>query len=337
MKSHILRNSLNNYVVSSRVRLARNIDGFLFPSARGFFETEQAHRLLETAAKPMIENGFTLHRLSEKTDVEILQMMESHLISRELIRKREASAVLLDEKKQTAIMINEEDHLRLQVILPGLELDRAYQKVAEADDIISRSLPLVYHDRLGFITSCPTNLGTGMRASVMMFLPALSKTGAISEIERSVSNLKLTLRGVFGEGSEPKGFMYQLSNQHTLGLSEPEIISGIQSYIGEIAHREEELREKLFEFDKVELKDKILRSWGILTNCFKISGAECTECLSYVKLGLGLGVLKLSRPELIDSLLTTCRPGNLSMLKNPKATEAERDILRAEHLRETLG
>lgn len=330
----MLKNSLNNYVVSSRVRLARNIKDFVFPDR---LEYADGSSVVDIVSKPLLnKEGYTLYKLNMLSDLELKQLIESHLISPKLIQNRDLSAVVLDSSREVSVMINEEDHIRLQVIMRGFELDDAFNKAMQLDDIINAEANIAYHDKLGYITGCPTNLGTGMRASVMMFLPALILSNTINQAISNASIAKMALRGIYGEGSKAEGFMFQLSNQHTLGISEKEIIASVKQCADVIAAAEENARAVLYERNKILLTDRILRAWGLLTNSYTMTSQEFLEHISYVKMGVGLGIIRLKSPELIDSLITDCQPANLSRLLAPDAGDIERDVKRAEFLKDRM-
>ncbi|MDR3319078.1 MAG: ATP--guanido phosphotransferase, partial [Clostridiales bacterium] len=275
----MLKGNINNYAVSSRIRLARNIAGVPFPHK---LDRESALQLLKNLSMPLEAAGFKLYPLASMDMIRQESLKERHLISNNLIMNAEKSGVLLDRSEQSAIMINEEDHIRAQVILKGFELEGAYKMADKIDDLIAAHTDIAYDSRYGYITSCPTNLGTGMRASVMMFLPAISATAAIYSLPNLLSKEALTLRGVYGEGSNAQGYMYQLSNQYTLGMSEHEIIANVTKNIYRLAEVEEHEREKLYFTQKSEITDAAMRAWGILTNAYKIAASEFMKLFAEV-------------------------------------------------------
>jgi len=329
----MLKNSLDNFVMSTRIRLARNIEGVRFEP---MISPREGDLLLREIGEVMTsEAGLTVKPLRSMTENEMLALKEQHLISDNLIARRDTAGVAVSPDGSVSVMINEEDHLRLQCIYEGLELEAAYTVARRIDDLISNRFRYAYDDRLGYLTTCPTNLGTGMRASVMMFLPGIHLTGGIADLTISGMLETMTFRGVYGEGSEAEGFLYQLSNKHTLGMSEQEIIADVKYGINYIAEFEERAREKLYRDNRILLTDKVYRAWGTLTNSYTMTSGECVELIAFVKLGVSLGLLRLTDPRVLDRLLTECRPATLTKGRDCDLTE--RDVLRAEHLRKSLS
>jgi protein arginine kinase len=244
--------------------------------------------------------------------------------------------VILSQDNTVSVLINEEDHIRAQAILPFYELDAAYKKIDEIDDILEDALDFSYNPRLGYITSCPTNLGTAMRISVMLFLPALTKTKEINKIINEVSKRGFTVRGIYGEGSDAEGFKYQLSNQSSLGLSERQLIAQLDSVAKKICGYEDTARKFLLKNDGVNLKDVIMRSWGILTNAYKLSGEEYIRYSAHVKLGAALGVLHFQDFNRLLKLDGEVMPANMIMKARRKLSAEELEIFRAEYVRAKL-
>ena len=329
----MLKNSLDNFVMSTRIRLARNIEGIRFEP---MISPREGDMLLREIGDVLARDaGLTVRPLRNMTENEMLALKEQHLISDNLIARRDTAGVAVSPDSSVAVMINEEDHIRLQCIYEGLELESAYTVSRRIDDLLANSFRYAYDDRLGYLTTCPTNLGTGMRASVMMFLPGIHLTGGIADLTISGMLETMTFRGVYGEGSEAEGFLYQLSNKHTLGMSEQEIIADVKYGINYIAEFEERAREKLYRDNRVLLTDKVYRSWGALTNSYTMSSGESVELIAFVKLGVSLGLLRLTDPRVLDRLLTECRPATLTQGRD--CDQVERDILRAERLRNALS
>ena len=322
----------DNIIVSTRLRLARNVDGLPFP-----------HKLAELPARQIADKAekalsaadrFTRYDMSSISQLEKTLLRERHLVSPDLVNDCPFGCALISADEIVSVMVNEEDHIREQAILPGLSLDQAYDKVDRIDDILSKSLDFAFDGRFGYLTSCATNLGTGMRASVMMFLPALTINNMIESCINDVGRLNMTVRGVYGEGSKAEGYLYQISNQHTLGLKESEILDSVKAAINHIAEAELRAR-KLLMRDESELKDRILRAWGMVTNAYKLSTAEAMQLLAMIRLGGYYGYFDVKSYDEFQRLVTDCQPA--SILKRGGAADADgRDILRARYVASAL-
>jgi protein arginine kinase len=266
-------------------------------------------------------------------DEEADMLVENHLISPVLLRNKHVSGALINRENNVSVMINEEDHLREQCIVKGLDLKLAYDTMSEIDATISKSLKFAYDEELGYLTACPTNLGTGLRASVMMFLPELTINGKMNRVISNVERLGLTVRGTFGEGSESLGYTYQISNEITLGVKEEDVLDQVTAVVLKVVEMEREERENLkLGADAVHIKDKCLRSLGILTNCALLSTREFEELSYSVKLGVCLGYIKVDDVSEIDDLITEMQPSNVNLLASRRLSALERDIYRAEHV-----
>lgn len=321
----------NSCVVSTRVRLARNLEGYPFPShLKDEKQAKEIIRLVAAALSRLEE--FRLYHMDAISKEKALSLKENHLISPNLISNKRISAALINHEESVSVMINEEDHLREQCIVKGLDLRLAYETMSEIDGRISRSMKFAYDEQLGFLTACPTNLGTGLRASVMMFLPALTLNGIMPKVIRSISRLGLTVRGIYGEGSDAEGYMYQISNEVTLGVSEEEILSQVEEVVGKVCALEEAERKALANGgNSLELRDECMRSYGILTNCAKLSTDELIKLSAYVKLGACLGFLELDDVSLIDDLAVKMRPSNINSAAERELSPVERDVYRAQY------
>ncbi len=317
-------------VVSTRVRLARNLEGYPFPShLKDEKQAKEIIRLVSSGLNRLDE--FNLYYMDNISQEQALSLKENHLISPNLIENKRYSAALINREESVSIMINEEDHLREQCIVKGLDLRLAYETMSEIDSRISRSMKFAYDEQLGFLTACPTNLGTGLRASVMFFLPALTINGLMPRVIRSVSRLGLTVRGSYGEGSEAEGFIYQISNEVTLGVTEEEILSQVEEVVYKVCSLEEAERSNLKKgIAALDIKDECLRSYGILTNCAKLSTGELAKLAAYVKLGACLGYINLDDVSLIDDLVVKMRPSNINAAAARVLTPMERDEYRAQ-------
>lgn len=336
MQDNAVRELTRFNVISSRVRLARNVRGMPFPGSKQAADIKSLRALeegAERAARGVFDYTFT--RMRELDNLQKTALVERHLISPALVRN-ETGAVILEKSEGISVMLNEEDRIREQCVEKGFALRSVYGRLNRYDDNLMQELPIAFDDRLGFLTACPTNLGTGMRASTMLFLPALKLAGAIeSALTRFVRDYGLTVRGVYGEGSEALGDMYQLSNTRTLGVTEAEIVGVIERATLEMCAHERRAREKLAAEKGVELYDKVARSYGVLTNAYKLASAELMSLISDVKLGVILNILPLKSTETLDKLLVLCSAANLT-LATGNCSPDERDVRRATIVRGIL-
>lgn len=318
-------------VVSSRIRLARNLNGLPFPARlKSDRQAKEIIRSVSAAVNKVDE--FRLMYMDGITEDEALNLVENRLISPALLSTPSRSAALINEKDgvlkgDISIMINEEDHLREQCISGGLSLRSAYDRMSEKDSLIARSIPFAYDEQLGYLTACPTNLGTGLRASVMMFLPALEIGGVMPDVIKSVTRLGLTVRGAYGEGTKAQGYTYQVSNEVTLGVTEENIISQVESVVKKIVEMEASERQRLSTCaDSVVLKDRCMRAYGLLTNCALMTHGELDGLCAELKLGACLGYIKIDDIAAVDELTLKMKPSNLNVLSGRVLEERERDI-----------
>ncbi len=328
---------LSKIVVSTRVRLARNIEGYVFPVR--LQSEKQAREIIRLVTSGLSrvdgfqDDQFKVYYMNSISPEEAQILKENHLISPNLIKNNGISAAVINNDESISIMINEEDHLREQCILKGFELETAYHTMAQIDARLSNSMKFAFDEQLGYLTACPTNLGTGLRASVMAFLPALTINGVMPKIYRSISRLGLTVRGVYGEGSEAEGYMYQISNEVTLGVTEREILQQVGDVVKKVAELEEGERLNLQKGDSaLGIKDDCLRSFGILTNCAKLSTTELLKLSANVKLGACLKYINIDDVSQIDDLVTKMSPANINAAAGRELTPAERDVYRAEYV-----
>lgn len=319
-------------VISSRIRLARNLDKMTMPA----FQTEsEGNAVLErvslaSKSPEFTQQGLHFYRLSELPSLEKQILLEKHLISPEQTDNNPNRGLLINTDESVSIMINEEDHLRIQLLFPGLQLDQAWEEANRIDDMLESHLNYAYHERRGYLTACPTNVGTGLRASVMVHLPALSMTTQISRIFSTLGQLGLAVRGLYGEGSEVSGNLYQISNQITLGQKETEIIQNLTTVTRQIVEKEEELRQVLLKETPLEIKDRVGRALGILKYAYTLSSHEALNYLSSLRLGLDLGFLKsdLAREQLTE-LMILGQPGFLQKNAGKAMEASDRDAARA--------
>ena len=330
---------LSEIVISTRLRLARNFSTYPFPMA---LNQKSAMMLVEDLENKINEldtvfgHKHELVRLSELNAVEKRILLEKHLVSSDFIKPGLPKALVLNEDQSVSIMINEEDHIRLQCLLSGLQLKQGWEIANRIDDYIDERLPYAFDDRLGYLTSCTTNVGTGLRASVMMHLPALTMTGYIDRIFQVASQMGLAIRGMFGEGSEVLGDMYQISNQVTLGRTENEIMSSLDEVVTQIVEREQAARKQLVDHNPYQIEDKIHRAYGVLVNARVLSSKEALEMLSYVRMGMGLGLIDDLSWNIMNRLLLEIQPAFLQKFYGEELSPFERDVKRAEFVRGIL-
>ena len=318
-------------VISTRVRLARNLEGYPFPShLKSEKQAKEIIRLVSSGFSRLDE--FKLYYMDAVDDENAVCLMENHLISPMLIKNKRFSAALINTQENVSIMINEEDHLREQCIVKGFDLPLAYDTMNGIDNRIGKSMKFAFDEQFGFLTACPTNLGTGLRASVMLFLPSLTVNGVMPRVIRSISRLGLTVRGVYGEGSDAEGYMYQISNEVTLGVTEEEILTQVKEAVLKICELEEAERRNLIQGSSaLEIQDECLRAYGILTNCAKISTREFVSLTAKVKLGACLGYINIDDVSAIDDLVIKLTPSNITAAAGKQLTALERDVYRAQY------
>lgn len=323
---------MSEVVVSTRIRLARNLADVPFPSRMTVTQKRELSDKVSEIAKSIMD--FDRIDMENLSSVQALSLVEQHLISPEFIKNTEGKTLLLSKDKTVSIMLNEEDHIRLQVIMPSLMLKEAYEIANDIDNKLSFKLSFAFSEKFGYLTQCPTNLGTGMRASVMLHLPALVKSRIIPKISDNLSKLGLTIRGIYGESSEPVGALYQLSNQVSLGISESAAVENLENISSQLVSQEIKARDRIL--SDIEVVDTICRSLGILKSARIISSKEATNLLSNVRLGVAHKVVDSLSLDNLDKLLCDIQPASV-MQKFSQITPQERDIKRADYLREKLN
>lgn len=326
----------NPIVLSSRVRLARNYQDLPFDVAN---KSDAASMCVARTANALRlsgqDAGFQLLRLRDMEDVQRKALAEVHLISKDLLRNPDTAAVLLNEAAGVSIMMNEEDHLRIQAIARGMELQKAADECFRMDDALSRQVSFAYDEQLGYLTACPTNTGTGMRASLLLHLPMLTILKQMGSVGQIVAKVGLTIRGVYGEGSEALGNLYLVSNQVTLGRTEQELISAVTAVGHQLTDMEMALREKSLQNGRNALEDTIYRSWGIMQYARIMSQNEFFKHWSGVRLGAAMGMLPVKLATL-DALLEQAQDANLQALTESAVTGRELDEKRAACIRAML-
>src|SRR6059036_3883935 len=324
-------------VISSRVRLARNLRNHAFP---GWAKKQERLQILD-AIKPQVEalpdmnDAFSVYS-QDLSALEKQVLVERHLISREHAAKGVGSAVVMNRRQTLSIMINEEDHLRMQSIRSGLQLKQAFKLVDKVDSALESKLEFAYDRRLGYLTACPTNVGTGMRASAMLHLPGLVLSELINQVIQAVSKIGLAVRGLYGEGTEAMGNLFQISNQTTLGEREDDIINRLSKVIETIIEKEHDARQVLLQKKPAMLSDQIGRAYGVLTYAHAMASKEALNLLSIIKLGVDLGAFPEERRFSIDELFIETQPAHLQKSSQQKLNAEERDHLRAQIIRERL-
>ena len=332
-------NSFESVAVSTRIRLARNFKDYPFPGRllRDKHAEEQAHEIVRLIAAELAEiEDFSLYEMRSISDERAAFLMERYLISRDLVRNRAISAALVSRDESISVMLNEEDHVREQYFTKGFELKKAYERIAGIDDVISESIPFAFDDTFGYLTACPTNLGTGLRASVMLFLPAISRRGLMRTVMPQLTRLGLTVRGAFGEGSGSEGDLFQVSDEVTLGVSEEDILYVVESSVGYVVELELLERARMKAEEGIALKDRVRRAYGALTNCCILEEREFMRRVADLKLGIALGYFSAGgegeeRMRELDDLAMSMRPANINRLNGAPLDARAQDIYRAEY------
>ena len=324
-------------VMSSRIRLARNLQELNFP---GHSKKTQRMKSLEII-RPAVESlpqmkGCYSDSMDNLSALDKQILVERHLISREHAAKGGGSGLVLNPEQTLCVMINEEDHLRMQALLPGLQLKETWETIDAVDSLLDKRLQYAFSPEWGFLTACPTNLGTGIRVSAMLHLPAMVLAEQINQVIQAVNKLGLAVRGLHGEGTEALGNVFQVSNQMTLGESEKEIIQRIQKVLKQLIQNEENARESLLEKRPKTVFNQIGRAYGILANAHSISSKEAMNLLSLMRLGGDLGMFERMGRSLVDELFILIQPGHLQTRSTHKLTVEERDFVRADLLRGRL-
>ena len=327
----------SDIVISSRVRLARNIAGFPFLSRANLKQRREIESLLrKTIIERKIAQDVSYVNLNQATAIDKLFLVERHLISKEHAEGEGERGVAFGKSETVSLMINEEDHLRIQVIRSGFELKNTWDTIDEIDNLLGESLNFAFSSRFGFLTACPTNVGTGMRVSVMLHLPALGMTKHIEKVFNAVGKLGLVVRGLYGEGTKVSGDLYQISNQFALGKSEKEILSIIESVIPRITSYERMARKALVMESKDQLEDRIWRSYGMLKAARMITSEEILQLLSQVRMGVNIGLIDDIEMQTLNELFVLTLPAHLQKLEGCELDSAQRNVIRASYVRKRL-
>ena len=330
--------SNSDTVISTRLRFARNLNGYPFPHIMSGEQKKEVNEKVRDAligGNSSLRDSFKYIDADELTPVQLLSMVERHLISPEFARNPRGGALLLMNDESVSIMLNEEDHLRIQVMGSGLELDNLYDTADKIDTLLDETLQFAFDEELGYLTACPTNLGTGMRASVMLHLPAIEADGTLRTLAAGLVKIGATIRGSYGEGSKSSGSMYQVSNQVTLGISEKDTISNLNEITNQIIALEKKSRARLLEND--EYQDKIWRAIGIMKNARTMDSAEFADLYSMLRMGVAEGIVSGITTDKLSDIYACVQPAGLMEKFGDNMTPQQRDKKRADILRKELA
>lgn len=329
----------SDIVLSSRIRLARNLHEYIFPVVANDQEADRALEAIQNklAGETYSSMGkFELIPMNGLESIEKKVLVEKHLVSPNLADEPQHSAVLINDNESVSIMINEEDHLRIQCLFPGFQLNEAMTLANGIDDWLEEKFTYAFDENRGYLTSCPTNVGTGLRASVMMHLPALMITQRMNRIAPAINQFGLVVRGIYGEGSEALGNVFQISNQITLGKSEEDIVEDLRGVAMQLIQHEKSARNDLMKYSKLQLEDRVYRSYGILANSRIIQSKEASKCLSDVRLGIDLGIIEGVSQNILNELMVLTQPGFLQHYFKEELDPNQRDERRATLIRERI-
>ena len=327
----------SNIVMSSRTRLARNLDKIPFSN---WANRKQLEDILTAIKDAVSESNFLKNamfiRLKDVNEVDRIFLVERHLMSPEHAKDAEYKALIIDPKEIVSIMVSEEDHLRIQVIQSGLNMRECWRIIDEIDTDLSKKLSFAYSAKWGYLTACPTNTGTGLRGSVMIHLPALVFAGQIGKVLEAIAKLGLNIRGLYGEGTEAAGNMFQISNQVSMGMSEEDIVDNIDRIVSQVLSREDATRKAIIAKNKDALVDRISRAYGTLKSAHIITSNETVALLSAIRLGVDLGIVKNMDRRMVNELFILTQPAHLQKLEGRLLNANERDIKRADLIREKI-
>ncbi len=318
--------------ISSRVRFARNIKDFKFPH---LMDKQNADNLFNYI-DGILEDKAKLLKLSDIDDTTLNSLVERHLISKEFTTDKDKRAVILNEDCSLSIMLNEEDHLRIQGFSSGDDIQKAYNIAKKAEEEIGKKLEYATHEKFGYLTACPTNTGSGMRVSIMLHLPALTKLGYISKLLQEAATFGIAIRGLYGENTVAEGHIYQISNQKTMGMTDEEIMTNVEKIMKSIIKQEKRARSILME-DKIYFEDKVMRSLGTLKYARRIDTKEAEKHISTVRMGISEGVIKDVDANLIQKISVNVYPNMLQIELKKNMEEDQRDIERSKYIRKELN
>lgn len=326
----------SDVVISSRVRLARNLEDIPFCNR---LSKEDINRVLNISKQALNNLGYGIRvmLLKDMDDITKLSLVEKHIVSPDFaFNKSETGMIGINDDENICIMINEEDHIRIQVLSAGLELQNSLNLAVEIDKKLGELLNYAYSEKYGFLTACPTNCGTGLRVSSMVHLPALSSTGNIRKVLEVVDKFGMNIRGLYGEGTKTKGNIYQISNKQTLGITENDTIKNLKIIVDKIIEQERLARHILAK-NSIELEDRVYRAYGLFVNCKKISGEECSKLLSEIRLGTDMGIIKELTDLKVNKIETYTKPASLQKYLGKTLDAIDRDIKRAEVIKQIIN
>lgn len=333
------KNKFDNIVISSRIRLARNLKNKKFNNK---ISQEEAYEIVDDV-KNVIENneitsqmGFKLYYLKDMPEIEQKILIEKRVISPQMVKNKDKSAFFVSEDKKITIMLNEEDHIRIQVLDDKMCLNKCLDLSNKIDDILEEKLDYAFDNQLGYLTSCPTNIGTGMRASTMLHLPALAMTNQLEKILLAISQIGVAVRGVYGEGTKSMGNIYQISNQGTLGAQEETLIERIRQITAQIVEKENDTRNKLLQNSRIYIEDEVYRAYGLLKNARIIQVQEAMRHLSMLKMGIEMGILDIMNSKEIDRIMITIQENSVKKLLGDSSSIKDGFLKRAEILRSEI-
>jgi len=328
-------------IISARVRLARNIRKYPFRAK--LHEGQASDMVNDTTSALMDERTAWAHQFKAMdpaiySEIDRRVFLEKHIISREFVKNDLPKGLLLQDDFNISVMINEEDHIRIQTLSPGDDINSSWEMANRIDDLIEESVEFAFDKDYGYLTACPTNVGTGMRASFMIHLPMLEKTGQLKNLLPAISKFGIAIRGIYGEGSESMGGIYQISNQITLGKSEQDIIQGLQSVTKNVIDKENWLREKMLEKHKLDIENNIYRAYGVLAYGRKATIKEAMDMVSEIRLGYAMGIMDLPKPDKrLYQIMMEVQPGHLLRVAGQELNEIDQDVARAAYLRTTFN
>jgi protein arginine kinase len=328
----------DDVVVSGRIRLARNLKGLPFPNHAGEKQLAEVNqRLMQAIQAPAPFGALTSIPVEELSANERMVLVEKHLCSPQFVENPHLRTLIVNREQTISIMVNEEDHLRLQSITAGFALENALDLINQVDDYLEEALEFCFDEGYGYLTACPTNVGTGIRASVMLHLPALTMVDQIKRVLAALTHIGINVRGFYGEGTEAFGDLFQISNQVTLGHSEEDLTNNLKSICRQVIEQERSIREALLKESRIQLEDKVFRSFGLLTQARLISSQDALKLLSDVKLGVDLGIIPNVNKPVVKELMFITRSAMVQRLIGKELSPAERDYYRAAVIRSKLS
>ncbi len=327
----------DDVVFSSRIRLARNLKGYPFPTYAHEQQLQEINqRVLQAAQSPSALGPFVPLNIENMTSNDRMVLVEKHLCSPQFVENPHLRMLIVNQDQTVSIMVNEEDHLRIQTLVPGLALDQALRLDSQVDDFLEESLEFSFDESWGYLTACPTNVGTGIRASVMLHLPGLTLVDQVKRVLAALTHIGINVRGFYGEGTEAYGDIYQISNQVTLGQSEEELTNSLNNVCRKVIEQERSVREALLKESRTQLEDRVCRSFGLLSQARLVSSEEALKLLSDVKLGIELGIITEADRNRVKELMFITRSSILQKLIGKDVAPAERDYYRAALIRQKL-